>query len=132
MRSQFTLWPQVHPRHDWPGVVSGPLLKRRPYRQLPWPGEEREGAWFFDLSLPREKDGTPHVAFNPWLEARFRDGGHGGGVVSNCMNCHNRASFPDIAFLPIYRGDPDLQNDPAFAGGRLRTDFLWSVPDQSQ
>jgi hypothetical protein len=53
MRSQFTLWPQVHPRHDRPGVVSGPLLKLRPYRQLPWPGEEREGAWLFGLSLPR-------------------------------------------------------------------------------
>jgi hypothetical protein len=115
--------------HDRPEI--GPFAADRP--------SDVKGVWrnylmsdSFDLNLPREKDGTPHVAFNPWLEARFRDGGHGGGVVSNCMNCHNRASFPDIAFLPIYRGDPDLQNDPAFAGGRLRTDFLWSVPDQSQ
>jgi hypothetical protein len=52
MRSQF-YGRRCIPRHDRPGVVSGPLLKRRPYRQLPWPGEEREGAWFFDLSLPR-------------------------------------------------------------------------------
>ena len=85
----------------------------------------------YDLQLPHESDGSPHVAFNPWLEARFADGGHGGGVVSNCMNCHNRASYPNINFLPVYRGIPDPQ-DPAFAAGRLRTDFLWSVTDQAQ
>jgi len=44
MHRQFTLWPQVQPRRDRPGVASGPLLQRRceaprPYRQLPWPGE---------------------------------------------------------------------------------------------
>lgn len=86
----------------------------------------------YDLNLPREKDGSPNIAFNPWLEARFPDAGNGGGVVSNCMNCHNRASYPGIRFLPIYRGDPDLAKDPAYAAGRLRTDFLWSIPDQSQ
>jgi len=80
----------------------------------------------YDLNLPREADGSPHVAFNPWLEARFPNGGHGGGVVSNCMNCHNRASYPNIDFKPIYRGNPDPQ-DKAFDAGRLRTDFLWSI-----
>jgi hypothetical protein len=49
------------------------------------------------------------------------------------MNCHNRASYPaDIGFLPIMRGNPDLQSDPAYAAGRLRGDFLWSVPDNAQ
>jgi hypothetical protein len=85
----------------------------------------------YDLNLPRESDGTAHVAFNPWLEGRFRNGGNGGGVVSNCMNCHNRASDPDLNFLPVYRGDPDPA-DAAYAAGRLRTDFLWSIPDQQQ
>jgi hypothetical protein len=92
----------------------------------------------YDLNLPAERDGSPHVTFDPWLEARFSDGGHGGGgVVSNCMNCHNRASWPNRpaascpnnrCFLPIYRGNPDFE-DPAYASGRLRTDFLWSIPD---
>jgi hypothetical protein len=93
----------------------------------------------YDLNLPPEKDGSPRVAFNPWLEGRFADGGHGGGgLVSNCMNCHNRASWPrrDVPdrreFLPVYRGNPDLSGDPAYAPGRLRTDFLWSIPDQAQ
>jgi hypothetical protein len=115
--------------HDRPS--DGPFAADRP--------DLVKGVWrdylmsdSFDLNLPREQDGRPHVAFNPWLEARFRDGGNGAGVVSNCMNCHNRASYPGVAFLPIYRGDPDLQKDPAFGVRRLRTDFLWSIPDQSQ
>jgi hypothetical protein len=77
----------------------------------------------YDLNLPREADGTPHITFNPWLEAHFRQ-----GIVSNCMNCHNRAAYKPANFLPIFRGNPDLQNDPAYAAGKLRPDFLWSIP----
>ncbi|HEX2673287.1 MAG TPA: hypothetical protein VHM25_20540, partial [Polyangiaceae bacterium] len=87
----------------------------------------------YDLNLPLESDGKPHITFNPWIEARFRDEGFGNGIVSNCMNCHNRASYPaDIGFTPIQRGNPDLQGDPAYAAGRLRPDFLWSIPDLAQ
>ena len=88
----------------------------------------------YDLNLPSEGDGSAHTTYNPWLEARFPDGGHGGGgTVSNCMNCHNRASWPsDVQFLPIYRGNPDLVGDPAYAAKRLRTDFLWSIPQDAQ
>jgi hypothetical protein len=47
------------------------------------------------------------------------------------MNCHHRAAFPGVptnfSFLPIRRGDPDLQNDPSFGASELRTDFLWSI-----
>ena len=75
------------------------------------------------MNLPREQDNTPRITFNPVLEAGFRQ-----GIVSNCMNCHNRAAFPPVNFLPVFRGDPDLQNDAAYAAGRLRTDFLWSIP----
>jgi hypothetical protein len=82
----------------------------------------------YDLNLPGEKDGSAHATFNPWLEAGFPDGGHGGGgVVSNCMNCHNRASSKTTSALPIYRGNPDLANDVAYGRGALRFDFLWSV-----
>jgi hypothetical protein len=76
----------------------------------------------YDLNLPRESDGKPVIAFNPYLEAHFKD-----GVVSNCMNCHHRAASPNPGFKPIFRGDPD-PNDRAFAPGLLRTDFLWSIP----
>jgi hypothetical protein len=79
----------------------------------------------YDLNLPLEPDGKPHITFNPWLEAGFKN-----GIVSNCMNCHHRASIPPPpppTFLPIFRGNPD-PNDPAYAPGLLRTDFLWSIP----
>ncbi len=82
----------------------------------------------FDAETPREAGGEPHICFNPWLEGRFPDGGHGGGVVSNCLTCHQRASYPPVNFLPVSRGVADRASDPAFAPGRLRTGFLWSIP----
>jgi hypothetical protein len=93
-----------------------------------------EGVWknylmdvAYDLNLPSERDGSPRVTFNPYLEARLQNDGHGGGVVSNCMNCHNRASTGADDFTPIYRGNPDFSGDTAYAPGSLRTDFLWSI-----
>jgi hypothetical protein len=81
----------------------------------------------YDLELPREIDGTPHTTFNPWLEAGFVQ-----GIVSNCMNCHNRAGWRPTSFRPIFRGKPDLANDPAYRAGQLRTDFLWSLPFEAK
>lgn len=80
-----------------------------------------------DAARPAEPDGSPRICFNPWFEARFPDGGNGGGHVSNCVACHARASFPRTDFLPIRRGVPDQARDPAFAPGRLRTGGLWSL-----
>jgi len=117
--------------HDKPN--DGPFAADRP--------DKVTGVWrnylmsaSYDLNLPLESDGKPHITFNPWIEARFPDEGFGNGIVSNCMNCHNRASYPggDIGFTPIRRGEPDLQNDTAYAPGRLRPDFLWSIPDLAQ
>jgi len=81
----------------------------------------------FDAEKPLAPDGSPHICFNPWLEGRFPDGGHGGGIVSNCLACHSRASYPPIEFLPVTRGTADLKGDPAYHAGRLRTAFLWSI-----
>jgi hypothetical protein len=76
----------------------------------------------YDLNLPKEGDGTPHISFNPWLEAHFAS-----GVLSNCMNCHHRAALPPPpSFLPIFRGNPD-PGDPAYGPNKVRTDFLWSI-----
>lgn len=74
----------------------------------------------FDMTKPREQDGKPNGVMNPYLEARFAD-----GVVSNCMTCHQRATYPAQNFLPVTRGGMD-PNDPYFAG-RTQTDFLWSL-----
>jgi hypothetical protein len=81
----------------------------------------------FDSDKPAATDGGPHVCFNPWLEGRFPDGGHGGGTMSNCMTCHRRASYAPVDFLPVTRGAPDLTNDPAYAPARLRTNFIWAI-----
>ena len=110
--------------HDQPD--QGPFAADRP--------SELTSAWrnyllqvAFDSDIPAAVDGGPHICFNPWLEGRFPDGGHGGGTVSNCMTCHRRASYPPASFLPVTRGDPDLTKDPAYGAGRLRTSFLWSI-----
>ena len=78
----------------------------------------------YDLNLPLEGDGKPHIAFNPWLEAGFSN-----GILSNCMNCHHRAAarpLPRLEFLPIARGNPD-PSDPNYTAGLVRTDYLWSI-----
>jgi hypothetical protein len=80
-----------------------------------------------DSNKPIAPDSGPHICFDPWLEGRFPDTGNGGGTISNCMTCHRRASFPALSFLPVTRGAPDQLRDPAFAPGRLRTGFLWSL-----
>jgi hypothetical protein len=104
----------------------GPFAAQRPPSVSgPWRSFLMQVA--FDSDSPRDEAGEPHACFNPWLEARFPDGGHGGGTVSNCVSCHRRASYPAIDFLPVTRGAPDLTGDSAYASGRLRTGFLWSI-----
>ena len=110
--------------HDRPNV--GPFTADRP--------ASVKGVWrnylmsaSYDLELPREGDGTAHITFNPWLEAGFRQ-----GILSNCMNCHMRASWQPTNFLPIFRGKPDLAHDQAYRAGQLRPDLLWSLPFEAK
>jgi hypothetical protein len=110
--------------HDQPDV--GPFAADRPATvKGPWRNYLMSSS--FDVNLPREADNSPHITFNPWLEARFSD-----GLMSNCMNCHSRSSYPSPGFLPVRRGDPDLKADAAFKKGQLRTDLLWSIPDMAE
>jgi hypothetical protein len=51
----------------------------------------------------------------------------GGGTLSNCLACHRRASYPPVNFLPVTRGSPDFEHDPAYAPAQLRTNFNWSL-----
>jgi len=69
---------------------------------------------------PREADGSPHVAMNPYLEARFQDGVH-----SNCVACHRRAALGATEYLPVTRGDI-APTDPYFAD-KTTTDMVWSL-----
>jgi hypothetical protein len=116
-----TLW-----WHDRPN--DGPFAAGRP--------DEVKGVWrnylmtnADDQLTPREPDGSPRIGFNPWLEARFQN-----GILSNCMTCHHRASLPQTPqtrFLPVKRGLPDPNGDPAFRSGRLQTDFMWTIVDRA-
>lgn len=114
-----TLW-----WHDHPEV--GPAAEGRPTTvAFPWNHFLMNVA--FDDQLPLEGDGTPAIVFNPWFEARFADAGMGPGSTSNCVNCHARASYPPVDFATVLRGGALLESDPAFAPGRVRTSFLWSL-----
>ncbi len=110
--------------HDQP--EQGPYAADRPASVTgPWRNYLMQAA--FDAQKPLAAGKTPHITFNPWLEGRFPDGGHGGGIVSNCMACHHRASYPAVPFLPVTRGKPDLRGDAAYASDQLRTSFLWGL-----
>lgn len=109
----------------WHDRADGAFAAGRPALAAPWGNYLMQTA--FDAQKPAAPDGGAHVSFNPWLEGRFPDGGHGGGGTSNCMACHQRASYPAKAFLPVTRGASDYSHDPAFAPGQLRTSSLWSL-----
>lgn len=115
--------------HDRPEV--GPFAADRPTAlRGPWRNYLMQAA--FDAETPRASDAGAHICFNPWLEGRFPDGGQGGGTLSNCLSCHQRASYPAAPFLPVTRGAPNLRQDPALAPDRLRTSFLWSLSLHAQ
>ncbi len=73
----------------------------------------------YDMTTPKEPDGKPNAAFNPWLEANFNN-----GVNSNCMTCHQQATWRNSSFLPVTRG-PKAANDPLFQNA-TKLDFVWA------
>jgi mono/diheme cytochrome c family protein len=97
-----------------------------------------------------KNDGNSVYAYNPWLEAGFgpgdlpasqpgKDNGkqvaNNVGVQTNCMSCHAQAAYsPTISDLEsvLYTGDQYIDvKGPQFKG-KLRTDFLWSIPDNAR
>jgi hypothetical protein len=77
----------------------------------------------FHAELPKEPDGHPAVAFNPYLEAAFAY-----GPRSNCSACHQRAVMtangPGEVF-PVRLGH--LGKDDPFYKDKLRLDTSWSL-----
>lgn len=105
--------------HDQPN--QGPYAENRPDDTVlkgVWRNYKMDVA--LDMSNPTEANGKPNAIFNPWLEARFRN-----GVYSNCMTCHQLATWPRRDFTPITRG-PLPDNDARFKD-TTKTDFLWSL-----
>jgi hypothetical protein len=79
----------------------------------------------YDMTTPREFDGTANACMNPWLEARFEL-----GMGSNCMTCHQRSTWPQTSFLPVTRGG--IAPDNPFFENRTKVDFLWSIGDRAR
>ena len=110
--------------HDFPN--NGRFAAGRP-RGLAEPWAHYLMDVSFDTDKPLEPDGSPHIAFNPYLEARFGDAGHGSGVVSNCMTCHRRASMGFVTPFLVTRG----KEDTATNRDALKTSSLWTIPIQA-
>jgi hypothetical protein len=105
--------------HDQPN--DGPYAAHRPDAAIlkgVWRNYKMDVA--FDMTTPVEPNGKPDAVFNPWLEARFPN-----GVNSNCMTCHQLATWPRFDFLPVTRG-PLPVDAPRFRD-TTKTDFLWSL-----
>jgi hypothetical protein len=81
----------------------------------------------YSTTTPLEPDSSPHIAFNPWIEAELTD-----GVQSNCMACHARSVWcPNSSDrFTVRRGEPD-PNDPLFKNG-IQLDFIWSIAIEPQ
>ncbi len=115
--------------HDQP--TQGPYAPpSQPDVQQPWRNYLMSVS--FDADLPREPDGSPHIAFNPWLEGRFPDGGQGSGLVSNCLTCHRRASMAAESPFTVTRGPRDSPQSTISGAADVTTSSLWSLPLQAR
>jgi len=110
--------------HDRPD--EGPYAADRPAALAgPWRNYLMDVA--YSMETPREADGTPNIAFNPYFEV------FPAGTRSNCMACHQGAVWTASGappFLPVTRG-ARVANDPRFAGA-TRLDFMWSIATEAR
>lgn len=78
---------------------------------------------------PKQPDGRPHVAYNPYLEAGFS-----GGLQSNCVSCHQRAVIHQDGKMgevfPVPEGQ--LPDDDPFFDNKLKLDFVWSLATRTK
>ena len=81
--------------HDRPEV--GPFAEGRPILDVRSPWNHYLMQISYDMDFPREPDGGPHIAFNPYLEGYLPE-----GVQSNCMSCHRRSVWDEP-------GQPDTE-----------------------
>lgn len=101
----------------------------------------------YDEVLPREADGSPHVCFDPYLEAdlgplepvtmdgRTMPPDPMAGTHSNCLECHARAGFPvtpkppyGFANMGRVRNSGFEDRSGPYYAKITTTDFLWSIP----
>lgn len=122
--------------HDKPN--DGPFAADRPAAiSGPWRNYLMDVA--YDMDRPHQVDGSPKVAFNPYLEGIMMR-----GTVSNCMTCHSRAAWPPQGGLPVPTGpvredisrivvrgsDASTRTYYPKTNDFMRTEFLWSFGHQ--
>ncbi len=91
--------------------------------------------------------GSPNIAFNPYLEAKFGPPVFTGsnsyvidrgvkvstaaGVRTNCMSCHIYAAYDayDPSNGTPYSGDAYVSLEDPIFDGKLKLDFAWSIAD---
>jgi hypothetical protein len=84
----------------------------------------------YGMDTPKEKDGSPPIAFNPYIEAGLTPDRFGSGIQANCMSCHQQAVHPSDLSFTLRRGTIDPA-DPTFQK-KTKTDFAWSIPQNEQ
>jgi len=91
-----------------------------------------------------KKDGTPQIAFNPYLEPPiigpiYLDPTMR-GADSNCMSCHHAAAFPTLNNDPSpatmlfgsYWSKGPVSGTEEWFQGRVKTHFMWGIILQNQ
>ncbi|MCK9913689.1 hypothetical protein MXD81_31355 [Microbacteriaceae bacterium K1510] len=75
-----------------------------------------------------DPNGKRVVCYNPFLETPLPE-----GIASNCMSCHARATRQNAPYPATYtpNGWIDLSNPSVFSG-RVKTDFVWAIPNSAQ
>ena len=126
--------------HDKPN--EGPYASNKP-DDIPggtWENYLLTQAYY--MAVPNRVGGTPHIAFNPYIELMVPEENR---LRSNCQNCHQRAGyplFPPISVHPIGSkppaAGPGANYNPLKEGfistsdsmfrGVIRTDFNWAIP----
>jgi hypothetical protein len=101
----------------------------------------------YSMVTPQETDGSPNVAYNPYIELVIPEKKR---ILSNCQNCHTRGAWPEASSnftldpvgaknaLPSFgshynssqRGQIN-ESDSLFKG-LLKTDFSWAIPDRAK
>ena len=58
------------------------------------------------------------------------------GIQTNCMSCHAFANFnprdPRVKNPVAYTGDRHVDLDHPVFAGKLKVDFLWSIPANAE
>jgi mono/diheme cytochrome c family protein len=143
------------PTPDAPHLPSSPEIAKLRPAQLQGAPRNYAMALAYNMVAPVQpyvggkNAGESVYAYNPWLEAGFgpqdlpdsisgisqgKKVGNNYGVQTNCMSCHGSANYTsaNVPNAPAYSGDRYIDlTDPRFRG-TLKSDFLWSIPDNAK